>query len=85
VDAHHEVLQFIREGYITGAAAQFPWMHGEYAAKIALDVLHGRAPRPVPPTRTMMITAENVSLGPKLLGPQYPAWALGLAEAGPQP
>jgi ABC-type sugar transport system substrate-binding protein len=85
VDAHREVLQFIRDGYVTGAAAQYPWMHGEYAAKIALDVIHGRSPRPIPPTRTMMITAQNVDLGPQLLSHEYARWALAPADARPQP
>lgn len=85
VDAHREVLQFIRDGYVTGAAAQYPWMHGEYAAKIALDIIHGRTPRPIPATRTTVITAQNVDLGPLLLGPAYARWALTQADARPQP
>jgi ABC-type sugar transport system substrate-binding protein len=85
VDAHQEVLRLIREGYITGAAAQYPWMHGEYAAKICLDVIHGRAPRAIPETRTIVVTADNVDLGPMLLGSQYAQWALTPVDAKPPP
>jgi ribose transport system substrate-binding protein len=71
VDANKEVLRLIEEGYVTGVAAQYPWMHGEYAAKISLDVVHGKPPRPIPEMPTIVITARNVDLGAKLLGPHY--------------
>jgi ABC-type sugar transport system substrate-binding protein len=71
VDANKEVLQLIREGYVTGVAAQYPWMHGEYAAKICLDFIHKKPARSIPDMLTVVITEKNVDLGLTLLGPQY--------------
>lgn len=82
VDASKEILQLIREGYVTGVAAQYPWMHGEYAAKIALDLIAGSRPRAVPPTRTLVVTRDNLDVGPMLLGARYGQVGLAPIDTG---
>jgi ribose transport system substrate-binding protein len=82
VDAGQDVLELIREGYVTGVAAQYPWMHGEYAAKIALDLIHGLPPRAVPATRTLVVTNDNLEVGPMLLGARYSQVAFAQVDTG---
>ncbi len=78
VDANTEILDLIGDGHVTGAAAQYPWMHGEYAAKLGLDLIRQNPPRAIPKLPTVVITARNLDLGPKLLDWRY-------AELNPAP
>lgn len=41
VDADYSIMNLIKEGYVTAAAAQYPTAHGEMAAEVAVSALKG--------------------------------------------
>ena len=61
VDADYSIMNLIKEGYVTAAAAQYPAAHGEMAAETAIMALKGE-PSPVgfqiPPYT--IVTIDNV-------------------------
>lgn len=59
IDADISILNLINEGYITGAAAQFPEEHGTLAAEAVIKVLSGENPDKEVDVPFKMATKDN--------------------------
>ena len=53
-------MNLINEGYITGAAAQFPSDHGKLAAEAAIKILNGESASTDVEVPYTVVTADNV-------------------------
>lgn len=60
IDADISIMNLINEGFITGAAAQFPADHGKLAAEAVIKVLGGQKPDQTVDVPFKMVTKENV-------------------------
>ncbi|MFO1466014.1 MAG: sugar ABC transporter substrate-binding protein [Steroidobacteraceae bacterium] len=59
IDADRAVIERIRKGWITGAAAQFPTVHGTLAAEAALRILAGQPPPADVEAPVAVVTRDN--------------------------
>ncbi len=59
IDADKAIIERIKEGWITGTAAQFPKEHGRLAAEAAFAVLQGRPVKKAYDVPVGIVTAEN--------------------------
>lgn len=60
IDADVAILELIRQGWVTGVAAQFPKEHGRLATQAAIDVLEGRAVSDGYEVPVQLVTVDNV-------------------------
>jgi ribose transport system substrate-binding protein len=59
IDADKAIIERIKEGWITGTAAQFPKEHGRLAAEAAFAALQGRPVKKTYDVPVGMVTADN--------------------------
>jgi ribose transport system substrate-binding protein len=59
IDADKAIIERIKEGWITGTAAQFPKEHGRLAAEAAFAVLEGKKVAEKYDVPVGIVTAEN--------------------------
>lgn len=59
IDADKAIIKRIKEGWITGTAAQFPREHGRLAAEAVFEILAGRAVDRTYNVPVGVVTAEN--------------------------
>ncbi len=59
IDADKAIIQRIKEGWITGTAAQFPKEHGRLAAEAAFAVLQGKKVQDKYDVPVGLVTADN--------------------------
>lgn len=60
IDADKAIIERIKEGWITGTAAQFPKEHGRLAAEAAFNYLEGKEVQPTYDVPVGLVTPENV-------------------------
>jgi ABC-type sugar transport system substrate-binding protein len=60
IDADYSVMQLIKEGWVDGAAAQFPAVHGQKAAELILQALRGQPVDSNVEIPHQIVTSENV-------------------------
>lgn len=61
IDADYAVMQLIKSGWLQGAAAQFPAIHGQKAAEMILQALAGKAVDQNVEIPHQLVTAENAA------------------------
>jgi ribose transport system substrate-binding protein len=59
IDADKAIIERIKEGWITGTAAQFPKEHGRLAAEAAFNVLTGKSVNATYDVPVGLVTADN--------------------------
>ena len=59
IDADKAIIERIKEGWITGTAAQFPKEHGRLAAEAAFAVLQGKTVQATYDVPVGLVTADN--------------------------
>jgi ribose transport system substrate-binding protein len=59
IDADKAIIERIKEGWITGTAAQFPKEHGRLAAEAAFNVLQGKSVKATYDVPVGLVTADN--------------------------
>jgi len=59
IDADKAIIERIKEGWITGTAAQFPKEHGRLAAEAAFKVLNGERVQETYEVPVALVTADN--------------------------
>ncbi len=59
IDADKAIIERIKEGWITGTAAQFPKEHGRLAAEAAFAVLQGKPVKEAYDVPVGIVTADN--------------------------
>jgi ribose transport system substrate-binding protein len=59
IDADKAIIERIKEGWITGTAAQFPKEHGRLAAEAAFAALQGKSVKPTYDVPVGIVTPEN--------------------------
>jgi len=60
IDADKAIIERIKEGWITGTAAQFPKDHGRLAAEAVFNHFEGKAVQPTYDVPVGMVTPQNV-------------------------
>ena len=60
IDADKAIIERIKQGWITGTAAQFPKEHGRLAAQAAFNYFEGKAVQSVYDVPVGIVTPENV-------------------------
>ena len=60
IDADYAVMQLIKDGWVTGVAAQFPAEHGRLAAEAALAALRGEVIAESIEVPKQLVTIDNV-------------------------
>lgn len=61
IDADYAVMELIKDGWVAGAAAQFPAVHGQKAAEMILQALRGEAVDQEVEIPHAIVTAENAA------------------------
>jgi ribose transport system substrate-binding protein len=59
IDADKAIIERIKDGWITGTAAQFPKVHGKLAAEAAFNYLEGKKVEPDYDVPVALVTPEN--------------------------